>query len=582
LFGFRKGQFLHKLVGSVMDVFAGTYPELKDWAGFYDEQGTGISNIILGEEKRFLRTMGLGEIRLKEMISKSPKHISGKDAFFIYETYGFPFELIKEIANEKSIVVDEKGFEKAKEQARKLAQSKWSGSGKVDTFKFQPLDKEFPKTKFVGYDKLEVKTSIVGFIDENGKQIPENKLPKINQTCYLILKETPFYAESGGQIGDAGTITNYVGNIFAEVTDTQKFTENLVFHKAIIKSSTIHSELLVKAVVDDGRRKKIAQNHTATHLLNAALKEVLGNQTRQAGSYVSDKHFRFDYTASKVLSKQDLEKIQEFIKQAIKQNLKVTIEQKSLAEAKELGAVTLLGEKYSDPARFILINEDGFENSQNRLSLELCGGTHIKSTSEIKGIKILKDTALSSDVRRIEAVAGDSMMDYLNKTAELAESVAKKLKVGLQDLPKRIEQLLQQERKLKQEIAVLKQKLISGSSVDVNTCKVSNDIDFVWIKLDNADMAMLRNKADSLKQKYTNAVIFVISQTDKRISFILTIGKSLQTKNFDCAKIAKEISLQIKGSAGGRADFAQGGGNTPKNLDNFFSKTIDIIKSFNK
>lgn len=571
---------LGKLVESVLGIFKDEYPEIMQAGDCFDEQGTYIKNIISKEENKFLKTMGLGEFHLKELIKKSPENISGKDAFYIYETYGFPFELIKEIAAEKGLTIDETGFEKAKLDARELAQSKWSGSGKKDTFKFQALDKEIQrKTEFVGYEKLEIDTCIDALADENGKQISRMQS---KQTGYLILSKTPFYAESGGQVADIGFIADYDGNMLAEVTDTQKFTEKLIFHKIIAKS-TIDENDFVRAVVNTAKRKKIAQNHTATHILNAALKQVLGSQIRQAGSYVSDKGFRFDYTTDKAPTHKDLEKIMVFIKDAIKQNLKVSIEEMPLAKAKELGAVTLVGEKYSDPVRCILINSNGFVNAKERLSLELCGGTHIDgSTGEIKGVKILKDTALSSGVRRIEAVAGESMLDYLNKTAKLAEDIAGKLKIGLEQLPDRITQLLENEKKLKNEIKTLKQKLLSGSSAKINFEKISADIEFIWSKTENADMSLLRNQADGMRSKNKNAVIFLVSEADKRISFILTVGKNLEGKNFDCGLMLKEISGMVEGSAGGRKDFAQGGGNKPENFESFIAKITGIIKSFKK
>lgn len=570
LFGYKK-QFLSELIKPVVKVFENTY---NDIAHNYEQIKETISN----EEQRFSKTLSIGDKYLKDLIEKSPKHINGKDAFFIYETYGFPLELIKEISREKGSTVDEIGFEKAKKQAQITARSKWKGSGKKDTFKFQPLDKKFNETKFTGYDKLEIETDIVAFVDENGKIISQ---VKPGQSCYLILKETPFYAESGGQIADSGFIEDRDRNILAEVIDTQKFTEKLIFHKVIIKSPKIDS-LLVKAVVDAKKRKKITQNHTATHLLNAALKQVLGNQTRQAGSYVSDKGLRFDYTTNKIPTEKDFEKLGEFIKKAISQNLKVQVKELPLAKAKELGAVTLLGENYSDPARFVLINEKGWENPTPRLSLELCGGTHVKSTGEIKGIKISKDSALSSGVRRIEALAGESMTDYFKKTSEIAQEISRKLKVSVDDLPKRIEQLITHEKKLKDEINTLRQKLLSGSAQGIKMHKLFDQIRLLWSKTENTDISLLRNEADNLRARNKNAVIFLVSEKDKRMAFVLTVGENAKSKNLDCVKISKEIAKKVNGSAGGRQDFAQGGGTLPENFDDFILQTVRIIRSFSK
>lgn len=517
--------FLHKLVEVVRANFGEVYPEIEKNASY-------ISEVINTEESAFFKTLVNGERRLGEMMAGA-KNISGADAFDLYETFGFPFELTKEIALLKNIDVDEEGYAAAKAAAQKKSRAYADEDSKELLKTYQKLENEL-KNKFVGYEKLEAQTEVLFVLDDK-----------------LVLKETPFYPLGGGQTGDRGTI-EFNGQVM-NVVDTTKALDKIILHK--VDKVLVKPGDKVFAKVDALIRKKTAANHSSIHLINEALRRVLGKGVHQAGSYVSDEVFRFDYTTTKAPTADELKKVFEIANAAAQAEHTVACEVRPLSDADKLGAVTLVGEQYADPARFVLIGAD-FNDATGKYSLELCGGTHVKNTAEIMSIVLLKESALAAGVRRIEGVAGLSAVEYLKKKNDILERTAKLLLTPSDDVFARVEKLLEETKAAKKEIADLRQKLLTGGEGAASKeYTLSGGAKFVAFYAEGASAKELRVLADNLSHKTPGAVILAaVDEGDKR-SFVIKSA----APGVDAGALAKKMAEKFNGRAGGRADFAQGG-----------------------
>jgi len=383
-------------------------------------------------------------------------------------------------------------------------------------------------------------------LDENFQT--KDKL-SADEKGYVILDKTPFYPEGGGQVGDVG-IFSVSKKPVAEVLDVQRPLKNLIIHYVkTIKEIKLKEKIL--ASVSEEHHKRVRANHTATHLVNVALRKILGDKVHQAGSYVSSEKFRFDYTCPRAMSKDEIEELEKICADAIKQKIPVSVEIHPLKDVKKYGAVTLIGETYEDPARFVMISKEGFKNPDAKFSLELCGGKHVDNTSEILRVKIIKDKSVSSGIRRIEGVAGLSVSDYLRKQ----------------------EQIEKQEEKAKAE-RQKKQKTKTVQSVEKQEIKLSDGKKLIVNFGENIDMKDLRNISDTASHSVKKSYIFVFSDNDEKRSFILRKTKDL---NADISKIAKDFAVKIKGSAGGREDFAQGGCSAELSSEEFIKILRDLL-----
>ncbi|MBI4803177.1 MAG: alanine--tRNA ligase [Elusimicrobia bacterium] len=559
-----KDPFLHKLVPSVHGIFSGVYPEIIP----AEKQ---IKDALKFEEQGFIETLETGERFLAGLVEKYPRGIPGAEAFRLYETYGFPLELTRELALKKNIPLDEEGFNRARRSAQETAKANWKDSGEQNAFVFQKAEEKFPPTVFAGYEAAQAQARIVGLLDKAG-EIAAALNP--GTEGWAALDCTPFYAESGGQVGDLGLFLSG-GAVAAEVMDTRKPAEKVFFHhvKAVGKLK-IGDE--VKAVVS-GLRYRTACNHTAVHVINATLKEVFGPATRQAGSIVTPEKFRFDYTTVRAPSREELAKIEALADAAVRENYRVFKMERPLKDAEKFGAVMLLGEKYKDPARFVLINRGGWDDALNRCSLELCGGTHIDALSELMLVKILKDSSVSRGVRRIEGVAGPAALDYLKSISEIAEKVSRRLSVSPEELAGRVEQLLDniKELKVRREQAPQAKDLSRNAEV----VDLPNGARLVTAGFSGFDTAALRGLSDSLRKSYPDAVLFLYSENKGKLSYIAAVSPEFKSGDFSAADVVKKISGMLNGSGGGRRDFAQGGGPAPADLGRFKTGIIEIIKS---
>ncbi|HOW90043.1 MAG TPA: alanine--tRNA ligase-related protein, partial [Elusimicrobiales bacterium] len=497
--------FLHKLLPSVHEVFRDVYPEIVSAAGT-------VRDALEFEEKGFIDTLENGERFLSDLLEKHPGGIPGEAAFRLYETYGFPLELTRELALKKNIPVDEEGFQRARKAAQDTAKANWKDSGEKNAFLFQKAEEKYPPTVFLGYDAGEADAVIAGLLDVSGNFADALKP---GAEGWAVLDRTPFYAESGGQVGDLGLFMRG-GATIAEVLDTQKPVDKVFFHR-VKAVEELKAGDRVKAVVSS-LRYRTACNHTAAHVINAALKEVFGPATRQAGSIVTPEKFRFDYTIARAPSREELARVESIANAAVSAGYRVHKMERPLKDAQKFGATTLLGEKYRDPARFVLINKSGWDSAADRYSLELCGGTHIDSLGELLFIKVLKDSSVSRGVRRIEGAAGPAVVDHLRAAAEAAEQAARKLSVPVEDLPSRLEQLLETVKEMRsgkvkaeQEAPVKEGRKVLPLGPDGSSITLFD--------AGSADVKSLRGLSDRIKKDLGSSLLFVYSRAEGKLSF---------------------------------------------------------------
>ena len=532
--------FLYKLVDSVTDIMGKQYPELI-------EKEEHIKLAVKSEEERFNLTLDNGIVKFNEVTERlKPKEvISGKDVFKLYDTYGFPMDLTRIMAEEKGLMIDERGFEIEMGKQRELSQ-------KGAKFEFITKDirwKEFfksEKTEFVGYEKTECQTYISKYsLDNKGK-------------VKLVLCQTPFYAESGGQIADKGIIFNDDCNI--EIYNVQK--ENDIFiHIGRLVSGKINDKKVI-AKVNAKRRKDIARNHTATHLLHAALRQVLGTHLHQKGSLVAPDRLRFDFTHFKAVNKEELDLVEKIVNEKIRENLPVNIFYDNLENARKRGAMALFGEKYDKKVRVIEISD---------FSLELCGGIHCKSTGEIGLIKIISESSISAGVRRIEALTGGYAYEFLKREEAILEDIQSQLNCPNSDIVRKIENMVEENKELKKQL----EKFEKGNvreSVDklIAYPVIIGKIKIVAGEVEVKGIQQLRESADYLKNKIGKGIGILGANIDGKVSLICVVSPDLQ-KKLHAGKIVNQVAQIVGGKGGGRPDMAMAGGQEIENFGRIFS-----------
>lgn len=540
--------YLYTLVPVVQQIFAGLYPEI-------DRNAAHIQAVLKQEEKAFLKTLVTGEEKLAELLASGTKTISGEDAFHLHETYGFPLELTKEIAATKGIVVDEKSYETAKVAAQEKSRSYADEFSKEKVIVMQKLENTLPATQFVGYDTLTQTAHVLTLLNEKFETIDS-----LDGRGYAVFDTTPFYAESGGQIGDQGTISIGEKEV-ARVTDVQKPLGKIFLHTI---NGTLRKGDRVTLQVNADLRKRTMANHSAIHLINAALRQVFGATVHQSGSYVSPERFRFDYTLSKTPTSAELNKAWAIANKAAQDALPVTCQTRPLADADRLGAVTLLGEKYADPARFVLMGGT-FEDTTKKYSLELCAGTHVQNTADVITIMVLKEGSVSAGVRRIEGVAGYAALDYLKNIHTSTCELAARLDVPTKDVFARVNAIMDELKEVKKRYEQFREKTLAAGGVNEMSFTLKNGTTVILRKADEAQPKELRNIADTLAQKQKQALVIVTCDREGKRSFVVKMAGKLP--NTDAVTIAKQLAEGIHGRAGGRADFAQGGGEAKEPME---------------
>ncbi|TCK02926.1 alanine--tRNA ligase [Phorcysia thermohydrogeniphila] len=559
LLGIEK-PFLYEGIDQVIEIMGDAYPEIV-------ENRELIRKVTLKEEERFTKTLERGLFILQEVIEKVRKEgketIPGDEVFKLYDTFGFPLDLILEVANDENLKVDTIKFEELLREQKERARKAWKGGlQKVVSAEIQELSEKSP-TEFIGYESLQSIARVVGIL-KDGKLVDE---AKEGEEVEIILDRTPFYAEKGGQVGDTGVIES--SNCTCEVIDTQHVTERLIGHKAKVKRGALKVGDVVNAVVNEERRRAIMRAHTATHLLHKALREVLGNHVKQAGSLVLPDRLRFDFTHFDAPTPEEIRAVEDTVYEWILNNYPVSVEEMPYDEAIERGAIALFGEKYGDVVRVVDVGG---------VSVELCGGTHAERSGDIGLFKIVSESSVASGTRRIEAVVGKEAMNYVRKKEELIS----KLKVSLQS-PE--EQLLQKVEKLKEELKEKERELervkkkLATAEIDkvVEGAPVINGVKVVTAKLDGFGGKELAEIADVIRNKAGTSAVMLVGIKDGKAGLLIALSKDLTSK-YNARDIINQVAPLLEGRGGGRPDLAQGGVRNLTALEEAFAKFRDIFR----
>lgn len=554
--------FLYSLTETVGTMMGEFYPEVVEKRAF-------IEKVIRAEEERFHETLNDGLAILSDMVKAAKEsgqtQLSGQDVFKMYDTYGFPVDLTEDFANEQGLSVDRDGFDKAMEEQRERARA---ARQDVDSMQIQggPLSELTVTSQFVGYTELVATGKVEAIIFDN--QLAEQA--EEGQTVQVILDQTPFYAESGGQINDEGYLVS--DSVKARVTDVQKGPMGQNVHSVIVEAGTLRKGDTVRAEVNREARLAITKNHTATHLLHQALKDVLGTHVNQAGSLVAPERLRFDFTHISAITAEELERIEAIVNEKVWENLTVEISNKALAEAKAMGAMALFGEKYGDVVRVVKVGD---------YSLELCGGCHVNNTAEIGLFKLVSESGIGAGTRRIEAVTGRGAYQFLNQQFTTLKEVAHALKAPvLAEAPARVEGLQQQLKEVQRENESLRAKLgnIEAASL-TDQLKQVDGMNVLAARVSASDMDNLRGMVDELKNKLGSAVIVLGSVDGEKVNLVAGVTKDLMDQGVHAGKIIKEVATRCGGGGGGRPDMAQAGGKDPSKLQEALDAVVELVKS---
>ncbi|MDS1030025.1 alanine--tRNA ligase [Bacillota bacterium LX-D] len=553
--------FLFELVPIVRKIMEDAYPEIKT-------NEDHIKKVIQREEERFRETLNDGLKVVNELIRKlkneNTKIIKGKEAFTLYDTYGFPLDLMEDIAEEYGLVVDKDGFNSAMEEQRNRAREARDDS-KAWNFAISLTNSlnDISPTRFVGYEHLVAEASILALVHEKGKK---NKADA-GLELYLVTDTTPCYAESGGQVGDKGIVKGLNG--WGSILDTQKLPDGKYIHSMKIEEGFFKVGDQVSITVDEERRLAIKRNHSATHLLHKALKEVLGEHVNQAGSLVLPERLRFDFTHFTALDEKEIFAVERKVNEQILASLPITVLETSFDEATELGATALFGEKYGDRVRVVKMGD---------YSMELCGGTHLENTSSACIFKILSESGVGTGFRRIEAATGLAALEYLNDKEKRLEQLAEVLKTPVNQVAQRVETVLKEMREKEREIEKLSAKLaLYQTDHLLSQVQKIADISVLAAEVQVSDMEGLRNMADLLKDKLGSGVIILGTKIEDKVNFVAAVTKDLVPKGIHAGKIIKEVAKVAGGSGGGRPDMAQAGGKDAAKLKEALGFCNEII-----
>jgi len=565
LFGYT-APFLYQVTGRVIEIMKSAYPEL-------EERRERIAAITRMEEEKFLETVEAGTKILEELIDRCKTGqavLPGEDVFRLYDTYGFPFDLTREIARERGLSIDEEGFRAAQRHAQEKSRAAWSGSGDKDVTLYAALQKEVGASDFRGYECLSIETDVTAVL-KDGTNVGALAA---GQDGEVVLRQTPFYAESGGQVGDTGILV--ADGVHAEVRNTQKPAGELFVHAVHVRQGEIRAGMRLTASVDEERRRAITRHHTATHLLHKALRTVLGTHVTQAGSLVTPDHFRFDFTHLAALKPEETESAETMVNEAIRQNMEVHIATMKIDEARRAGAMALFGEKYGDTVRMVSVQPSG---DRPPYSMELCGGAHVTRTGDIGLFKIIAESSVAAGTRRIEAVAGRAAERYVRSIEQTLETIAGRLKVPPAEIAVRIDKLLARQRDMERECARLKTQIATGGSSGLmNNVREIGGVKLLAAKVFDFDVKSLRDLADNLQDKLRPGIVVLANIENGRVSFVVNIGNDLVKTGYHAGNIARKFSSLINGSGGGKPDFAQGGGKDVSLIDAAFSKLPDLLK----
>lgn len=560
-----KENFLYKLVDEVIKVSGEAYSELV-------EKESYIKKVIRIEEEKFNETIEQGMEILASYIADLKKNgettLSGENAFKLYDTYGFPIDLTQEILEEEHLSIDEEAFNGEMNKQRERARSA-RGNMDGESWKEDPLSKlDFSvASTFEGYFELENSGIIKAIVKDN--ELVDSAVA--GDKVIVVLDKTTFYPEGGGQAGDAGLLVNKNEDIVVEVIDTKKGANNTIKHIGIVKSGMINTGEKLSTIVDKEIRMASARNHSATHLLHKALKEVLGEHVNQAGSLVTSERLRFDVTHFEAITKEELKVIEEKVNDVILESLNITCENMSINDAKNKGAMALFGEKYGDEVRVV---------SMGDYSIELCGGTHLTNTSQIGMFKILSEGGVAAGVRRIEAITGRAVYNYLKEKEEIISNVCSNLKTKEDSLSQKVTSLIEENKSLSKELHDMKTKMSLQAVDSVLDSKLDvNGVNLVTTKFEGMDMNTLKEVADNLRDKLVSGVVVLANTTDDKLNLVATATKDAVDKGVHCGNIVKSIAQIAGGKGGGRPNMAQAGAPDVSKVDEALNHASEVLKS---
>lgn len=556
--------FLPELVDVVVENWGEVYPELL-------ERKEQVKKVVSVEANKFDETIEQGnqilDKKLNDLMLLGTKQLSGEDAFKLYDTYGFPFELTLEILSERGFDVKIEDFKEEMEKQRERARNARSDAENSGWDKSQLgalMAKRIFETVFRGYDAYKLDTEIESILID-GEEVDQ---VSSGQECMLILKETPFYGESGGQIGDIGTITKD-GNTL-QVTDSKKGPNGIVLHHGKVLEGSFKINDEVHARIERSRRKDIARNHSCTHLLHQALKDVLGEHVVQKGSLVTENRARFDFSHFEGMTDEELRRVEALVNEKILEGLAVIIREVPIAEAREMGAQALFGEKYGDVVRVVKMGD---------YSIELCGGTHVTNTNDIGMFKIISESGVASGVRRIEAVTGREVYQYMSQLENMVTETASIFKSNKKDLVDKAHQVTEEMKELKREIEKLNSKLMSIESESIyEEVKQINGCNVLLKDFDGMEVNAMRDLGDKIKDKLGSVVLVFVSKESEKVSIMISATKDLVGKGVHSGKIIKEVAAILGGNGGGRPDMAQAGAKDATKVKEALDKAEALIR----
>ncbi len=548
--------FLYKIIDSLPGIMAESYPELIEEVG-------RVRRILKFEEERFSHTLSSGMSILTEIIKRlkggGEKTIPGQELFKLYDTYDFPIDLARDIAEDNGLTIDEQGFEKEMEIQRVRARASWAGVDVAVAEVYKRLLKETGTTEFLGYETLKAEGTVLTVV-KDGTLLNE---AKEGDEVEIILNKTPFYGDSGGQVGDKGVLSGE--DLRIEVIDTKKIGE-IISHICTVKRGIVNTGMKVYASVDEERRKAIMRNHTATHLLQSALRQVLGDHVKQAGSLVEPERLRFDFTHFSPVEEREIEEVERIVNEKIMENIPLESSLLSIDDAIGSGAIALFGERYGKKVRVVRAGD---------FSAELCGGTHCRATGEIGLFKIVSEGSVASGVRRIEALTGFRALEFLRTKEEELKKVAELLKVNELKVLERLKKFIAHTKLLEKELEKLKGKALVGKADAIlqNVQRVNN-VKVLSQRIDGYDLRTLRELADKLRDKMGSGILVLGSVLDAQVSYVAMVTKDL-TPRLNAEEILRAVT---GGKGGGRDDMAQGRTNDIEGVDKALNLVCDIIK----
>jgi alanyl-tRNA synthetase len=555
-------QFLYEVADTVIDCSKDAYPEL-------EEKREYIRKIIKKEEERFDATIDNGIVVLNGYIETAKNEgrntLSGAEAFKLHDTYGFPLDLTIEMAEEQGLEVDIDGFNAAMQEQKETARNARADGSSWDADETYEFENAEP-TVFVGYDTLEAAAKVVGIVVED-----EGVCDEIigNQNGFVVTDKTPFYAEMGGQVGDTGVIL-VNGKEVGKIVNTTKTADGYYMHEINMNEGTLSIGDTVTMSVDKANRMAICRNHTATHILDKALRDVLGSHVAQAGSLVTADRLRFDFSHFEAMAAEQIKEAEKIVNEKILEAIDVTVQELPIDEAKKLGAIALFGEKYGDVVRVVSVGD---------YSVEFCGGTHLTNSAQCGLFKILSEGGVAAGVRRIEAVTGRGVLEYINNSDALIASTAAALKTNqIHEIDKRAESVMAQSREFEKQIDSFKEKMAAAKANNIMTgVKHIGDINLLTAQVDGMGSDEMKAMADKIKAEVENSVAVMGALTDGKITFVAMASKDAVKMGVHCGQIIKEITAIAGGRGGGKPDMAQGGGTDAQKIDDALAKVDEII-----